>query len=339
MSSAEVTVVLTPRERYSGIAESIDTLYANTSTPFDLIVVEGGLPADVKEMIEAKAKKHGFRFLYQPYPLTPNEARNIGVQNSDTRYVVFSDNDVIFTPGWLGLLVKASEEYDAHLVGPTILDGDYERGTIHAAAGKQEFELVNGKRRYHFVPDFGRQNYHEVRDQLQRGPTTMLEFHVMMARRDVFDLVGLLDERISSFADHDDLVLQVLNAGGMVVYEPDSVVCYHDPGTNISVLEKRDLPVYLLRWSDAWNSPSIERAAEKWELDPEDPWMEHAKHWTRIRRRKSYKIAGAPGRAVGFVMHKVSKPLGERMERAFCDRYTRPLRELRRQHAPSPAVI
>ena len=327
MSTPEVTVIMVPRERYSGIQAAIASLYENTADiPFKLVYVDGGLPARVKAMVEQEAASRGFSFIHKEHPLTPNEARNIGLQQADTEFVVFSDNDVLFTPNWLELLLAAAREYDAWLVGPTILDGDPETGKIHAAAGNSGFQEVDGKKRYKFVPGHMQQHLDVVKDDLKRGPTTMLEFHVLLARRDVFEKIGPLDERVSSFGDHDDLVHQVLNAGGPVIFEPASIVAYHDPGTNIHVLEQGDLPMYFLRWSDAWNFGSIERAAEKWNLDPEDPWVEHAKHWVRVRRSRALSLCGPTGKLVGFTMYKVNKPLGEKLEQILCDRITRPLK-------------
>lgn len=167
----------------------------------------------------------------------------------------------------------------------------------------------------------------------------MLEFHVMMARTSALDTIGPLDERVSSFADHDDLVRTVLEANGAVVYEPDSVVAYRDPGTNISVLEPGDLPIYLLRWSDEWNLPSIQRVAEKWQLDPEDPWIPHATAWFQVRRRSAYHIGGLFGRLVGFTLYKVSQDIGERMERAFCRKYTGQLLKLREEFLQPVATV
>jgi GT2 family glycosyltransferase len=331
MSTNEITIVMVPRERYSGIAKAIETLYEHTeNAQFKLVVVDGGLPENVRTFIERESHDRGFMFIHKDYPLTPNEARNIGLKHVKTTYVVFADNDVQFTPNWLPPLVSAAEEFDAWLVGPTILDANTDR--IHAAGGESGVEEVDGGRHYHYVPGFMQREVEEVHDQLERGPTTMLEFHVILAHMDVFKKLGPLDEKFSSFADHDDLVYSVLEAGGKAVYEPGSTVSYHDPGTDIHVLQPSDLPMYLLRWGNEWNLACIDHAAVKWRLDPNDPWIEHAKQWTRLRRRNVYPIGGVSGRLVAFTLYHVSQQLGGVLERHFCNRFTKPLKELRIRH-------
>lgn len=333
MSEAEVTILMVPRERYSGIAAAIQSLYEHTSdVPFKLVYVDGGLPGKVLERVQQDAAQRGFTFIHKDYPLTPNEARNIGLASTDTEYVVFCDNDILYTDGWLKTLIATAREFNAWLVGPTILDGDPEDGLIHAAGGDSGFEEVNGGLKYHFVPGHMQKNIRDVQGKLQRGPSTMLEFHVLLARRDVFDKIGPLDEKFCSFADHDDLVISVLKAGGPVIYEPGSVVAYHDPGTNMEVLEPEDLPPFLLRWSDEWNNASIDHAADKWRLDKGDPWVKHAKKWARLRRRRVYPRGGFFGRLTSFTIFKISESAGAPLEATFCKKRSGPLIALRQKN-------
>jgi len=328
---AEVTIVMVPRERYSAIVTTIQSIYDNTEIPFKLVVVEGALPDSVKNEIEALVKKYKFDFIYKPYPLNPNEARNIGLDYVDTEYMVFSDNDIIFTPNWLTTLLNTAKEYDAWLVGPTILDGEIEDGNIHATAGASYFDEINGKRYYHFVPgNMGKNLSDDI--ELIRGPTTMLEFHVILCASHIFEKIGKLDEKMSSFGDHDDFIYSVLAKNGIVIFEPNSVVSYHDPGTNISVVEKDDFPFFLLRWSDEWNFSSVDQAAEKWGLADDDRWITHSKNWAQVRRRKSYYLGGLVGRIIGFILYKISEPIGKQLESLFYKKHTQALRALRQKH-------
>jgi GT2 family glycosyltransferase len=144
---------MVPRERYNGMTAAIDSLYPHTTdVPFKLVVIDGALPARVRDWVANASRQRGFGFVHHEYPLAPNEARNIGLRHVDTPWVVFADNDVLFTPGWLPPLLSAAEEFGASLVGPTILDGDVGRGRIHAAGGHAGFDTVDAKRRYHFKP-------------------------------------------------------------------------------------------------------------------------------------------------------------------------------------------
>ena len=207
MSTLAVTVVMVPRERYSGMTAAIDSLYAHTTdVPFKLVVIDGALPARVRDRVANASRQRGFGFVHHEYSLAPNEARNLGLRHVDTPWVVFADNDVLFTPGWLPPLLSAAEEFGAWLVGPTILDGNVGRGRIHAAGGHAGFDTVDAKRRYHFKPGFSQQSMATVRHELRRGPTSMLEFHVLLARADIFQRLGPLDEGFVSLTDHDEIL-------------------------------------------------------------------------------------------------------------------------------------
>ncbi len=84
----------------------------------------------------------------------------------------------------------------------------------------------------------------------------------MLARRDVFDRLGPLDEKRLSTREHIDLSLGVLQAGGTIYFEPRSIVAYVPPPP----LERTDLRFFLLRWSDAWAQASGEHFERKWRL-------------------------------------------------------------------------
>lgn len=344
MSQKPTTVVMVPRERYSAMVDAIESLYATTpDDTFDLIVVDGAVPPAIATRVAELAEHHGFRFLHHDYPLTPNEARNIGLALVRTEFVVWTDNDLIFTEGWLDKLVVAAIEFDAWLVGPTVLEGSDDDITIHSAAGTSSFDRTPGKRRYYFLPDFEGEHYDDARPKMQRGPTTMLEFHVMLARTAIFDRIGPLDEKLMAWFDHDDLTHTALEAGGPVVFEPDSVVRYHNPGREPGLLEATDLPYFFLRWSDHWTSLAVSHVARKWSLDADDTWPDHARHWVRSRRRNRYRESGTLGRIVGMLTYKLPAVFADAFDRWFSGRHTADLlarrgRRLHEAELPSPSV-
>ena len=99
------------------------------------------------------------------------------------------------------------------------------------------------------------------------------------------------------------------------------------------MIQPGDLPMYLLRWSEAWNGASLSHAVQKWRLDSVDPWIQHADQWLRSRRRRAYRDAGLIGRAVSIAVHRLPRRVGDPIERWFCAYETRRLRRLRRVHS------
>src|SRR5438445_12790064 len=105
MPAAEVTIVVSPRERYSFAQRSLESSYDQTPEPFELVYVDVDSPSRIKRYLETKAVEKGFRLIRSSTYLTPNEARNLALREVNTRYVVFIDNDVLVSSGWLKPLV------------------------------------------------------------------------------------------------------------------------------------------------------------------------------------------------------------------------------------------
>jgi len=107
-------------------------------------------------------------------------AWNQGVRNTDSEWVVFLNNDVIVSPGWLEGLLGFAEEEGIDIVSPAIREGEFnyeikEYGT--------EFVRIMGSAARHGVAD---------------GVC-------FMVRRRVFETIGNFDEkfRIGQFEDKD----------------------------------------------------------------------------------------------------------------------------------------
>ena len=72
-----VTIGVVQRERFSLTRESLESLYASTSVPFDLIYVDAGSPRHVRRYLEAQASARGVQLIQRPHHLSPNRARNL----------------------------------------------------------------------------------------------------------------------------------------------------------------------------------------------------------------------------------------------------------------------
>lgn len=92
-----VTIVVVTRERFSCTQDSLESLYEHTDYPFQLIYIDGNSPAKTQQYLQAKAQAKNFKIIRTDYYLSPNHACNIGLNQVDTKYIVFVDNDVIFS--------------------------------------------------------------------------------------------------------------------------------------------------------------------------------------------------------------------------------------------------
>ena len=293
VSQSIVTIVVVPRERFSHTLATIDSIYLHTRPPLEVVVVDGGFPAKLRVQLDIQAKAKGFRIVGTKHYVSPNQARNLGFGDVTTKYVVFIDNDVLVTPGWLDRLTECAEETGADLVGPLYLIGRPEQEIIHMAGGMARIFEKNGERHLREEHFLRGKRMSAVRADLHRGPTELIEFHCMLARKDVVDRLGPLDENVLSSPEHIDFCLIVRQAGGGVYFEPASVVTYVPPPP----LTVADLHYYLLRWSDAWNRSSLSYFGLKWHLAKDDAflathyrWLTGHRHlallrWRRLLRR------------------------------------------------------
>jgi glycosyltransferase involved in cell wall biosynthesis len=273
-SKARATVIVTPRERFGLARQSLQSLFEHTEAPFDLVYVDAGTPKALRRWLRHEADCRGFKLVSDDNILPPNRARNLGLAEAETDYVVFVDNDVIFSDGWLDALVRCADEEDAAVVAPLTCEGPELHAVVHQAGGdyadsRDAFRAAKkGERRI-----IDRMDHHKVRlddlPPLERQETGVCEFHCVLVRRSVFDEIGPLDEKMVATKEHLDLCLSVHQAGGKVFFEPRSVVTYLFP-TRQHAMQIVDFPFFLVRWSPEWQRASLDYFREKWELDEDD---------------------------------------------------------------------
>ncbi|MEM7592693.1 MAG: glycosyltransferase [Cyanobacteria bacterium P01_A01_bin.83] len=325
MNKPQVTVVVVPRERFSYTRESLESIYQCTKYPFDLVYVDGNSPEHIKNYLVRQAKEKQFKLIRINNYLAPNQARNIGLHSVKTKYVVFVDNDVRVTLGWLEKLVNCAELESASVVCPLVCIGDdILQAKILLAGGEASIflELKNGqaKRKVRQQHYFANHSVVEVKNQLYRQECEFAKFHCLLVRREVFDAIGLLDEKLLSSREHIDFSLSVTNVGKKIFCEPASVATYVPD----SEFEWSDLTYFMLRWSDAWETASLEHFIRKWNLTREDKYFE--KRYRRLGKHRHQPFLRPLVRQLSFggYANWLEKILiaGERkINRAISDRF------------------
>lgn len=318
----QVTIVVTPRERFSCTEASLESIFAHTTYPFKLIYVDGNSPAKTKAYLEKMAQEKEFTIFRTDYYLSPNRARNIGLDYVDTEYVVFFDNDVIVTDGWLEALVNCTEETGAAVVGPLMCEKEPLHERIHFAGGECRIvEDIKGRKHMREKMYKQGQKVSEVGSELHRMPTELTEFHLMLVRTEIFTRVGKFDEQMLNTKEHLDFCLLVSQAGGSIYFEPASVATYV-PGPP---LEWTDLHFFMLRWSDAWTLGSLNRMREKWNLT-EDGYFKNKYKKLGWRRKGTIVKPLARNISPNFgykTLKETLFKLEKHLNRFLCDRYAR----------------
>jgi GT2 family glycosyltransferase len=279
-----VTIVVVPRERFSYSQQSLESIYAETDDfPFELVYVDGGSSPELKVYLEAQSREKQFTLLRTEHYLSPNRARNIGIQAAHGKYIVFVDNDVLVRRGWLQKLVECAEDTGATVVGTlTCIDSPIHE-VIHNGGGETHIEVrsENGKLgRYAVQKSYLEgKRVSKIPDQLTRFQCEFVEFHTALVRKSFFDEHGLLDEGLLSTREHIDLCLCAAKVGGTVYCERQSIVTYMTGAE----FDWYDYTYFSLRWSDAWDLASFEHFRKKWNVE-EDWYFE--RRYNRLGRRR-----------------------------------------------------
>jgi GT2 family glycosyltransferase len=278
-----VTIVVAPRERFSYSKQSLESIYTDTDYPFELVYVDGGSSPELKAYLEAQSREKQFKLIRTEHFLSPNRARNIGIQAANGKYIVFVDNDVLVQRGWLHKLVECAEETDATVVGTlTCIDSPIHE-VVHNGGGKTYIEVrtENGKTgRYAVQKSYLEgKRVSKIPEELTRFQCEFVEFHTALVRKSFFDEHGLLDENLLSTREHIDLCLCAAKAGGTVYCERQSIVTYMTGAE----FDWYDYTYFGLRWSDAWDLASFDHFRKKWDVE-EDWYFE--RRYNRLGRRR-----------------------------------------------------
>ncbi|MGF1492537.1 MAG: glycosyltransferase family 2 protein [Microcoleaceae cyanobacterium] len=283
MSEPRVTIVVVPRERFSYTQASLESIYQYTDVPFKLVYVDGNSPAKVSAYLQKKAEEKGFKLFRTDHYLIPNHARNLGLKFVDTEYLVFLDNDVIVSAGWLTALIICADTTGAAVVTPLTCEQEPLHQLVHCAGGENRIITdVKGKRHLREKMYQQKRQTENVRPQMHRAPTELAEFHCMLVRTEVFQSTGPLDPKLLCTKEHLDFCMTVAAAGETIYFEPDAIVTYV-PGPPA---DWSDLHFYLLRWSDAWTLESLQHLQKKWDL-AEDGYFKTKYKKLGWRRRKT----------------------------------------------------
>ncbi|MCU0526512.1 MAG: glycosyltransferase [Elainella sp. Prado103] len=336
MNQPQVTIVVTPRERFSYVTESLESIFAYTSLPYRLVYVDGHSPPSVQQYLDAQAAERQFEMIRSDHYLSPNRARNLGMTHVKTPYVAFVDNDVIVSPGWLEALVNCAEQTGAAVVGPLMCQYLPIHENIHFAGGESRIiRDIKGRNRLREKMYRQGQDVSQVRSQLQRTPTELCEFHCALVRTTVIAQLGGFDEALLNTKEHVDFCMAVAQLGGTVYFEPESLATY----VPTSPLKWSDLHYYMLRWSDAWELQSLSRLQEKWNL-AEDSYFKQKYKALGWRRRKTILMPIVHWLTLGIrhrwlekvVMYGLLAPIEKRLNRYLTDRYAK-------QYLPEPPIV
>src|SRR5690606_18626341 len=232
-----VTIIITPRDRYSGLDECVEAVYRHTPQPFRLWIMDLDYPASVIAPVRERLRGRPEVRFFDIGLRTPMDALREVQPLVHTPAVVLLDNDSRVTEGWLAPLLGALGDGHA-VVSPLIL----EREGVDRGAPLRN-HLYTGELRVVDVGDtsyiFERKHFRraEIADIPQRrSETGTFELHCVLFDGDVFRRIELPSMVIR---EHLDISLQVAAMGRTMVVEPRSVIHFDNLGTRMALSDMR----------------------------------------------------------------------------------------------------
>ena len=301
-STPSITIVVSPQEHFGGTQESLDSIYKHTKVPFELVYVDAGSPKHVQTYLAQAAARHNFTLVRTDHFLAPNQARNLGLSQVTTDYVVFVTNDIHVSTGWLGQLWQCAQETDAAVVYPL------------ASVGQSEpIPLAGDDTRVAI----------DIQDEQSFADRTrgLEDLSCLLVKRDTFKQIGYFDPRLLGAQADLDVCFNINRIDGQIFCETASVVTYVSQKPN----HWADWAYFMLRWSDAWGLESLTHFSKKWDID--------VAHYLRLRysqlgerRHQAFLypwLQKLSGGGMPPLLEQLTIDLERWLNQALADRYAR----------------
>lgn len=121
-SASSVSIIIPTRNRCATLSLCLNALPAGTREvpSLEVIVVDDRSTDDTRKTVEAFRDASGWRVIYlrQERPMGANAARNAALNVAAGEIIVFIDDDVLVTEGWLGKLLAGLSEKCPVVSGP-----------------------------------------------------------------------------------------------------------------------------------------------------------------------------------------------------------------------------
>lgn len=301
---ASVTVLIVPRDRYSGVLECIDALYEHTGQPFELIVADLEYPPDLIDAVRARLAGVAGADVVPMGLITPMQALARLRERLDSDVTVWVDNDSQVTAGWLPPLIETIEA-GAAIASPLIL----EKKGVDAGAPLRnhlytsEIRVVQVAGRDYLIED--KKYRREVPERLphESAEIETFELHGVAFRTSMLKDIEIPDMVVR---EHIDICMQLKARGERIVVDPRSVVLFDNLGTRMGL---SDMRFFFFRWARELAEKSHRNFEARWGY----PFYSEQSMYNWAFRRKVFLLA----RWLGLPIPVANKLTGA-AKRLFC---------------------
>ena len=201
MEKVKFSIVICTKNRPQDINKCIESIYRQTYTPLELIIIDASDNLSTKELVEDWKHKLPFETLYISSAPGLTRQRNTGVQHCSGDVIAFFDDDVILEPGYFKIMASC---FDSEVIdGATGLVTNLQRETMIKRAVERIFMLRGSRKRGGMKPSgFAAFVDPILADPIQ--PTDVLVGNNMLYRKSIFDHY-LFDEYFDGYGMMEDV--------------------------------------------------------------------------------------------------------------------------------------
>ena len=231
-----IDVIIPTRDRLDLVLQCIGALEKLTTYPnYDIVILDND--SKERDTLEFFATTK-YRVIPCPGPFNYAAIVNRGVAMSTADFVVTLNNDTILvTPDWLERMVGVAALSDVGFVGACLIDKD----------GRHEHDsIVISPYPQHLRTD---SNYpHQDYFALSRRDVAAVTGAVQMVRREFWQSLGGMDERLRVTMNDVDICLRSQVEGRHVVYLPDVKLFHHVSSSRGKLDPLEDRNLFIQRW-------------------------------------------------------------------------------------------
>ena len=217
-----VSILIPNRDQKETLEKCLNSIWEkSTYNNYEILIVENNSSSpEIFNYYREIEKRPGVRILTWKEGFNYSAINNFGEKSAAGDYLLFLNNDVeVINPGWIEELLGNCQRKEVGIVGAKLYYPDdtiQHAGTVIGIGGIAGHAFLNMPR--------SRTGYlHKASLQMDLSAVTAA---CMMMKRQVFEQLGGFEERLSVAFNDVDLCLRTVQAGYLVVYNPE-VELYH----------------------------------------------------------------------------------------------------------------
>jgi len=174
-----ISVIIPTFNRSGFLKKAIESVLSQKYRDFELIVVDDGSEDDTPEVVTGFGPD--IKYIKQKNK-GPGAARNLGIKNSKGNFIAFLDSDDWWEKDKLGIQFKAMQENPEYAISHT------------QEVWYRDGKLLNQKQKH-------KKHHGYIFDKCL--PMCAVSASTVMARREIFNKVGLFNEELPCCEDYD----------------------------------------------------------------------------------------------------------------------------------------